>query len=112
MTWQRVFENPLRYSDAHDAWCDTRTGRCGPNAPAARRDNPKASVEAAVKAWQMYYGADGLDIKRQQRFYNRAKKLTDKVATQHGMSSLSAHEQIQGEAARRGKIYPLPGKDY
>lgn len=111
MTWKAVFENPLHYSDARDAWCDTGTGRCGPNAPAGR-ENPKASVEAAVKAWQMYYGADRLDIKRQQRFYNRAKKLTDKVAAEHGMSSLSAHEQVQAEASRRGKIYPLPGKDY
>lgn len=77
-----------------------------------RLDNPKASVEAAVKAWQMYYGAEGLPIKTQQRFYSRATKLTDKVAKEHSMSSLAAHEQIQGEEGRRGKIYPRPGKDY
>lgn len=76
------------------------------------RDNPKASVEAAVKAWQEYYGSDGLPIKTQQRFYKRATKLTDKVATEHGMSSLSAHEQVQAEAQRRGKIWLRPGKDY
>lgn len=111
MTWQRVFENPLRYSDARDAWCDTETGRCGPNAPAGR-DNPKASVEAAVKAWQMYYGSDGLPIKTQQRFYSKATKLTEKVAREHGMSSLATHEQIQAEASRRGKISSQPGKDY
>ena len=32
-------DNPLAYSDAHDAWCDTETGVCGANAP-GRRDNP------------------------------------------------------------------------
>ena len=82
--------------------------------PMPARENPKASagVEAAVKAWQMYYGTEGLPIKTQQRFYSRATKLTDKVATQHGMSSLAAHEQIQAEASRRGKIWPRPGKDY
>lgn len=112
MTWQRVFENPLRYSDAHDAWCDTRTGRCGPNAPAARRDNPKASVEAAVKAWQLYAGSLDLPIKTQQRLYDKAMKLTAKADKRLGSPYPSVHQQIVDEARRRGKILPQPAKDY
>lgn len=97
--------------DEDPVWFDYPPGWVFEN-PA--RENPKASagVEAAVKAWQMYYGADGLPIKTQQRFYAKARKLTDKVATHHGMSVQSAHDQVTAEASRRGKIWPRPGKDY
>jgi hypothetical protein len=42
-------DNPLEYDDSRDAWCDTRTGRCGPNAPF--KDNPKLQ-------WQRTSGSD------------------------------------------------------
>ncbi len=73
---------------------------------------PRAQLEGAVRAWQLYMGSEGLPIKAQQRFYDKAMKLTAQVDKKLGSPYPSVHQQITDEARRRGKISPQPGKDY
>ena len=73
---------------------------------------PKALLERAVKAAQLYCGADGLYVKAQQRFYARMDKAITAVATKAGVDRQQAWNQIHAEAKRRGCIAPQPGKDY
>jgi len=70
-----------------------------------------ADIEKAVKAVQLYAGCPDVRIKDQQKLYSRMNKAIERVATKRGMSSQDAHDQIVREAARRGRIVPLPGKD-
>lgn len=69
-------------------------------------------IEAAVRAWQLYIGK-GLTcrIRDEQKLYQRAVKLTEKVATKRNMDPHEAERQITAEARRRGGICPMPGKD-
>ncbi len=73
---------------------------------------PKALLERAVKATQLYCGAEGTYVKTQQRFYTRMDKAISAVAQKSGVDRQSAWNQIQAEAKRRGCITPVPGKDY
>lgn len=85
------------------------------NLKAVLGSNPsvsKAQVEKAVKAAQLYHGSEGLYVKTQQRFYDRMMKLVNAIADKHGADRQSVFDQITAEARRRGKISPLPGKDY
>ena len=73
---------------------------------------PKALLERAVKATQLYCGSDGLHIRIANRFYTRMVAATTKVADVSGMSYDDAANQITSEAKRRGCVSPTPGKDY
>jgi len=73
---------------------------------------PKALLERAVKAAQLYCGAECLYVKTQQRFYARMDKTINAVADKTGVDRQSAWDQILAEAKRRGCILPRPGKDY
>jgi hypothetical protein len=68
-------------------------------------------IENAVKAARLYAGATACDIRQAQRLYDRMRKATDRVAKARNMDPASALEQICAEAARRGAITPMPGKD-
>lgn len=73
---------------------------------------PKALLERAVKAAQLYCGSTGARVRDQQRLYERMQRNVEAVARKAGMDTDSTHEQIIAEAKRRGCIAPLPGKDY
>jgi hypothetical protein len=65
-----------------------------------------------VRAWQLYAGLGGrARVRDEQRLYERAQKLTSRVATKRGMDPYDAENQISAEARRRGPITPIPGKD-
>ena len=73
------------------------------------------TVEAAVKAMQLFHGC-GLRarLRDEQKLASRAKKAIERVVKQYaarGMTYDEAHRQIEGEARSRGSICPLPGRD-
>lgn len=73
---------------------------------------PKAMLERAVKAAQLYCGSgSALGIRDQQRLYARMLTAAKRVADRAGIDVGSAAEQIAREAKRRGCITPTPGKD-
>lgn len=77
-----------------------------------RKKKPRASAERAVKAMQLYLGSILYARPRdEQKLYAKARKAVDKAAADHGMTELSAWEQVEAEARKRGKIRPMPGKD-
>jgi hypothetical protein len=66
----------------------------------------------AVEATRKYHACHDLPIKTQQRFYARMTRAIDAVASEHGMSAVSASDQIHEEAKRQGPLRLSPGKDY
>lgn len=72
---------------------------------------PKAKVEAAVKAVQLYAGSTSCRIHDSQRLFTRMHAKIDAVVKATGMDRDDAHAQIAAEARRRGPICPMPGKD-
>lgn len=76
------------------------------------RKPPRKLLDNAVKAWQLYFGASSIPVKSAKRMYDRAEKLTKKVADISGLSEYEATKQLEAEAERRGKIIPIPGKEY
>ena len=70
---------------------------------------PKALLERAVKATQLYCGSEGARIRDQQKLYNQKERVVDRVAAVSGMDRIVVSEQIDAEARRRGCITPLPG---
>ena len=73
---------------------------------------PKALLERAVKAAQLYCGSTGAHILDQQKLYKRLRRDVESVAKKSGMDTHSAHDQIVAEAKKRGCIRAVPGKDY
>lgn len=73
---------------------------------------PKALLERAVKAAQLYCGSEGARIQHQQRFYTRMDRAITAVAAKAGIDRQDANDQIIREARRRGCVIPRPGKDY
>jgi len=73
---------------------------------------PKALLERAVKAAQLYCGSMGAHVRYQQKLYVRLQRNVEAVARKAGTDANSAHEQIVAEAKRRGCISAMPGKDY
>ena len=77
---------------------------------------PKALLEKAVKAYQLYFGAAGVVGGRsEERLYARARRASAAVAKKAGVTGYGVtqvEEQIMAEAQRRGAIRPQPGKDY
>lgn len=75
---------------------------------------PKAKVEAAVKALQLYAGASNANACRigdQQKLYRRAQAKVEAVIKATGVDATDAWEQLGAEARRRGSICPMSGKD-
>lgn len=69
-------------------------------------------IEAAVKAAQLYAGCGAIvRIRDAQKLYNRMRKAIQRVADTRGMDFNNVHDQITAEAAKRGPICPIPGKD-
>lgn len=74
---------------------------------------PKRQLENAVKVMQLYLGAlDRTRLVDQQNLYKKINDLVKKIADTLGMSFEDVWSQIEGEAKKRGKIIPKPGKDY
>ena len=72
---------------------------------------PKALLERAVKATQVYCGSAGVGIRIEQRLYARMHTTIQKVADKAGVDFQTAHDQILAEAKRRG-CRAVPAKDY
>ncbi len=73
---------------------------------------PKKQLENAVKALQLYYGSENYaSLKAQEKLYNKAKNLIEKLADGLGMEYNDVYSQVSNEANKRGKIRPVPGKD-
>jgi hypothetical protein len=73
---------------------------------------PKALLERAVKAAQLYCGSTGARIRDQQKLYKRLQRDVESVVKKSGADTQSAHDQIVAEAKKRGCIRGIPGKDY
>lgn len=73
---------------------------------------PKAMVERAVKAAQIYQGSAGSPMKYQQKLYERTERACQSIASKSGMDYNSVFEQVTEEAKRRGSITAQPGKHY
>lgn len=69
-------------------------------------------IEAAIAAAQRYIGCDGkVNIRDQQRLYDRMMAKIDSVVKKRSLDRQQAHETIVGEAKKRGGVCPIPGKD-
>lgn len=69
-------------------------------------------IEKAVRTAQIYAGCLGrVSIKQAQRLYERMIKAAMSIAKKRGMSPDDVLRQIGEEAARRGPICPIPGRD-
>lgn len=73
---------------------------------------PHAKVNAAVEAARMYFGADGLPIRTQQRFYTKMMRTIAALANTTGNTEQNVFNQITERARSLGRVYPRPGKDY
>jgi len=73
---------------------------------------PRAMIERAVKAAQIYHGSQGAPLKYQQKLYERMERAAQSVAKKVGMDFNNALDQITQEALRRGNITAMPGKHY
>jgi hypothetical protein len=74
--------------------------------------NPKGPLNRAVKAFQLYAGSTAVPIATSQKLYRLAMKQADKISEITGVDKTSVVEQLSNEAIRRGRIVPVPGKDY
>lgn len=69
---------------------------------------PKAMLERAVEAMQVYLGAvDWASLPAQQKLYNRVRKQVETLDKKTGFSTW---DQIEQEARRRGIVRPMPGR--
>ena len=70
-----------------------------------------ADLSGAVRAMRLYLGSvDFVSVRDQQRFFDRAKKAADRVASMKGLTAADAWTQIMAEARRQGVIRPVPGQ--
>lgn len=70
-------------------------------------------LESAVRAFQLYCGADGhTSMKVQQRLYKRAMAAAERIAKAKNMALTDVSEQLAKEAKRRGCIRPMVAKDF
>ena len=75
---------------------------------------PKATIEKAVKAAQVYCGSVGrVRLADEQKLYKRMQHAVERVvkASQGGIELWNAEKQIRDEARRRGCRLALPGQD-
>ncbi len=72
---------------------------------------PKKTLEAAVRASQLYAGSMSCRIGDQQKLHTRLSKLAERLSTITGLDVGDVLQQVGREARRRGPICPMPGKD-
>ena len=76
---------------------------------------PKALLERAVKATQLYCGSavgGSMRVRDQQKLYDRMERAITAVVRKTGLSDQNVSDQIHAEARKRGCISPLPGHHY
>lgn len=74
---------------------------------------PKAKLEAAVKAMQLYLGSvNFVRLRDEERLYKRVVKLVEGISEVSGMRYIDAWEQIENEAQVRGALRPKAARDY
>jgi hypothetical protein len=75
---------------------------------------PRAVIEAAVKAMQLYLGIacdPRARLSDERKLRSRVDRKVDVIVKSTGNTSDNVWGQLENEARRRGKICPLPGKD-
>lgn len=71
------------------------------------------SLEGAVHAARIYHGSESYtSIRNQQRLYTKMMQAIARAARTLEMDETSVAIEIGAEAARRGPIRPIPGKDF